>query len=261
MSTRLLPFLDSIEVRFGPKAEIGRYFLMIAEEARQLGVSWHMMGGFERLMDVNRRQVASWDALAPMFDPECSDVNEENTVYIEGQHQGDPVVTLALRRYDWPNSSLKEEWESGRFAYRNPERQRSPSETWTAASVAASRIRGRVAYGGGVWCRRDFRAKRVPVLVMALVRSVPLTLWNPDFTIGVIETGSLSRTLLPLYGNPLSEPGMRVDGGWRNVDCTLTWQTRDEATALILGQVSAAANQPDKGDRGHERVVALRAPR
>ncbi len=261
MSNRLLPFLDTIETRFGPRAEIGRYFLMIAEEARQHGVSWHMMGGFERLMEVNRQHVASWDSLAPMFDPEYSDVTAENTIYVEGQHDGEPVVTLALRRYDWPNSSLKEEWESGRFAYRDPERLRKPGEIWTASSAAAAHIRGRVAYGGGVWCRRDFRAKRLPVLVMALVRSIPLTLWDQDYTIGVIETGGLSRTLLPLYGNPHAEPGMRVDGGWRNVDCTLTWQTRDEATAIIVDHVSRGSDQADHRHGGDEGIVALGSPR
>jgi hypothetical protein len=234
MEAHLTPFLDAIEVKYGPKVEIGRFILETAEKARCLGIRLYMCKGFDRLLKVNQENIDTWDHLAPTYDPRISNITCDNAIYIEGQHNSQPVLTVALRRYDWPETSLATEWESGRFAYRDPDRQMKPGERWVAGAPIAAQIRGRAVFAGGVWCRPDFRGRRVPVLTAALMRSVSLTVWNPDFMFGMFATGPASRAMLWLHGNPPSQPGMLVEGAWRSFDSTVTWETREDLRDRIM---------------------------
>lgn len=261
MGTGLFPFLDAIDVNYGPKIELGRHFLMLAEAGRRLGISWFMGRGFDRLVEVNAAHRDSWAPLAPIYDPQYSDINEDNAIYIEGRHLGQPVVTLALRRFDWPDTSLRDEWESGRFAYKDPAAHMQPGEQWIAAAPIAAEITGRVADSGGVWCRPDFRGRRIPSLIVGLIRSVSVAVWNPDFTIGQIESGALSRTMLALYGYPTTQPGLKIVGSWRSFECVLSYASREELTRWILAQVSAAADKPDQGNGRYKAVAGAGAPR
>ncbi|MFT8778130.1 MAG: hypothetical protein ABF893_15970 [Gluconacetobacter liquefaciens] len=260
MSTVLRPFLDTIEINHGPKIEIGRFFLQLSESARQLGISWHMGRDFDRLVQVNRKNLDTWEPLSPIYDPAISDINPDNVIYVEGQADGEPVVTLILRRYDWPTSTLREEWESGRFAYRNPAVQMSPDEKWTAAAPVAAEIGGRVVFAGGLWCHPSFRRKRLPQLTIAMMRSISLAMWKPDFTIGMVERGALTRVLLPLYGNPVIQPGMQIVSPWRTFNCNLIWETPEDLTSYVRNHLTV----PDEPERGHgtdEGVRRARSPR
>ncbi|ACI52188.1 conserved hypothetical protein [Gluconacetobacter diazotrophicus PA1 5] len=260
MGTQLRPFLDAIEINHGPKMELGRYFLQLSESARRLGISWYMGRDFDRLVEVNRRNQDTWEPLSPIYDPELSDISMNNVIYIEGQADGEAAVTLILRRYDWPTSTLHEEWESGRFAYRDPETQMDPSEKWVADAPMASEIGGRVVFAGGLWCHPNFRRKRLPILTVAMMRSISLAVWNPDFAIGMIEAGPLARTLLPLYGNPPVQPGMKIIGAWRTFECILSWETPDVLTNHVLENL-ATPNQPDQRYRADESIRRAGPPR
>ncbi|OIR09061.1 hypothetical protein GALL_86670 [mine drainage metagenome] len=248
MENQLNLLLDAVDVTYGPRPEIGRYILLIAEQARALGVTFHLGRGFERLLEVNRLHADSWSPLAPTFDPRCSEITADTALYIEGRHDGEPVVTLAIRRYDWPASTLAEEWESGRFAYRDPARQMQAEERWVAGAPAAASIGGRVTFGGGLWFRRDFRGRRIPLLTAGLMRCLSLTTWNPDYAIGMLETGLLSRALLPLYGHPPAQAGMLVEGGWKTLDSTLIWESREDLKARIYAAINKA-EQPEAVER------------
>lgn len=261
MGESLLPFLDAIEANYGPKIELGRYWLWIAESARQVGISWHMGRSFDRLVEVNAQNQDSWAPLAPIYDPAFSDIPEEDCIYLEGQYGGEPVVTMALRRFDWSHTSLRDEWESGRLAYRDPASMMQPGEQWIAAAPMAERITGRVVDSGGLWCHPRFRSRRVPVLTMALMRSVTLAMWNPDFLTGQVETGARARALLTLYGHPMSQPGMRIVGSWRSFDCILIWESRDYITGRVAERGSSTgADQPETGYGRYEYVRAAGAP-
>lgn len=238
MGNNLIPLLDAVEVNYGPRIEVGRNILMIAERALSLGVKWYFGRGFDRLVEVNEMHMDTWSPLAPPFDPRMSEITEDNAIYIEGQHDGKPVVAMALRRYDWPTSSLGEEWEAGRFAYRDPASQMKPDEQWIARAPIASSISGRVSLSGGLWFRPDFRGRKLPVLTADLSRCVSVTEWNPDFVIGMIETGVTSRVLVPLYGNPPAQSGMMVVGGWKTIDSTVIWENREDLVARILKAVN-----------------------
>lgn len=260
MSTILRPLLDAIEIKHGPRLELGRYFLQLAENARQLGISLHMGCGSSRLNEVNKRNHGTWKPLGPVYDPEVSGIDEGNSIYIEGQFEGDPVLTLILRRYDWPQSTLRQEWESGRFAYRDPAIQMGPDERWIAEAPIAGEISGRVVFVGGLWSHPAFRRKRLPVLTIALMRSISLAIWRPDFAIGMIEAGPMTRALLPFYGYPPIQPGMKIVGGWRTFESNLIWETPDMITAHVLNSLTGP-DQPDQRDRRDEGIRRVRTPR
>ena len=257
----LLPFLDVIEASYGPKIEIGRYWLWIAETARQIGISWYVGRKFDRLVEVNAQNQDSWAPLAPIYDPSFSDITEDSAIYIEGRHEKTPVVTLALRKFDWPDTSLRNEWESGRLAYREPAAHMLPGEQWIAGAPMAEKISGCVVDGGGLWCHPQFRSRRIPILTMALMRSVALGVWNPDYLTGQVETGARARALLSLYGHPASQPGMRIIGSWRSFDCILIWETRDYITGRVAEGALASAYQAEHRYGGNEAVRRTSAPR
>ena len=261
MTDQIFPFLDVIEANHGPKIELGRYWLWVAESARQVGITWHMGRSFDRLVEVNAQNQDSWAPLAPIYDPAFSDISEEDCIYLEGQHDGEPVVTMALRRFDWAHTNLRDEWESGRLAYRDPASQMQPGEQWIAAAPMAAKISGRVVDSGGLWCHPDFRSRRIPALTMALMRSVTLAEWNPDYLTGQIETGARARALLSLYGHPAAQPGMRIIGSWRSFDCILVWESRDYITGRVAERGAlAGTDQPDPRYGRDENVRAARAP-
>ncbi|MBB2164310.1 hypothetical protein HLH26_07095 [Gluconacetobacter sp. 1b LMG 1731] len=260
MPTVLRPLLDAIEINHGPRIELGRYFLQLAEEARQIGISLHMGRGSGRLNEVNKRNQDTWKPLGPVYDPSVSSIDEGNSIYIEGQCEGEPVLTLILRRYDWPQSTLREEWESGRFAYRDPDIQMDPGERWIAEAPAAGEISGRVVFVGGLWSHPTFRRKQLPVLSIALMRSISLATWRPDFAIGMIETGPMTRALLPLYGYPPIQPGMMIVGGWRTFESNLIWETPNMLTEHVLNSL-IGPDQPDQRNRRDEGIRRARAPR
>ena len=79
MGKQLLPLLEAVEVNHGPRMEIGRFILSIAKSARRYGITLHMCGGFDRLVEVNRMQGDTWSPLAPTFDPEVSDITQDNS--------------------------------------------------------------------------------------------------------------------------------------------------------------------------------------
>jgi len=249
MTTKLASFLDMVEVNHGPKPELGRYFLETAESFRKLGVTLHMARGFDRLIEVHRQNLSSWHPLVPTLDPSMSDIAEENAIYIEGQVNGEPVATMALRRFDWLDTSLRREWESGRFAYRDPANQMQPQEEWRADAPMAEDITGQAVFCGGIWYRRDYRARGLSPLNIQLAWGLALTTWNADYLFGVMETGALSRALLPGYGYPAVEPGLLVTGGFRTVDVNLVWYPTDDLHARVLNCLSAAPDHARQMDR------------
>ncbi|MBB2170339.1 hypothetical protein HLH36_18660 [Gluconacetobacter aggeris] len=259
MSEALRPFLDAVEINYGPKIEIGRFFLQLSESARRLGISWRLGRDLTRLVEVNRKNLDTWEPLSPIYDPAISDINPGNIIYVEGQADGEPVVTLILRRYDWPTSTLREEWESGRFAYRDPATQMSPNERWTAAAPIAADIAGRVVFAGGLWCHPHYRRKRLPGLTIGMMRSISLATWGPDFTIGMVERGALTRVLLPLYGHPVVQPGMRIVSPWRTFDCNLIWETPEDLARYVRSNLQTP-HEPEQGHGTDERVRHTGSP-
>src|SRR5690606_24645110 len=73
---RRLP--DQITINYGPREQLGRFFLAADKAARDRGVTLSLSTDFDYLRQINAANRRSWDSLAPSFNNEVSDIGEHN---------------------------------------------------------------------------------------------------------------------------------------------------------------------------------------
>lgn len=173
-------FLSDVVIDFGPPQVLGRLFLKADTELRQQGVTVSF-ASFEQLMEVNRQHPESWRPILPLFDPKIGGITPENGFAILGYDtSGAPVYAHACRHYGL-RSTLKDEIESLRILYADPERSRGPGEAITTTAPSAEATRGSAVFIGAVWYRPDYRKKGMMQATAPLVRGLAYTRWQSNF--------------------------------------------------------------------------------
>lgn len=173
-------FLSDVVIDYGPAPVLGRLFLKADTELRRQGVSVSFTT-FDELVAVNRRHADSWKPLLPLFDPAAGGISEGNGFAVIGWNaSGEPVYAHACRHYH-VKTSLKDEIESLRLFYADPEQSRGPGESMDCTAPSAARTRGSVVFIGGVWYRPDYRKRGMMQATAPLVRALSYTRWQPNF--------------------------------------------------------------------------------
>jgi hypothetical protein len=212
---------DQITVEFGPPDILGRAFLNLDRTVRERGIYLSVSHDLEELAEVNARNRKDWYPLPPMFDTTLGGITPENAFWMCGVNdKGEVVLTHSGRLYFWPHTSLTDEFESMRFFYPDPERQKSPGEACIVETEAAREISGRVCYTGALWFRPDYRGLGLASILPRLSRAYALTKWYPDF-------------MLSMAKNALMERGMARTYGWSNVDTGVRWLGSREGGAQL----------------------------
>ena len=123
---------DQLAVNFGPAEAIGRTVLATDFAARKVGIRLSMSSDFEELAHVNRTNSADWYPLMPNFNPRHCGLHADNAFWLKGiDAQGDVVLCHAARLYGLRGRTLKQELETLRFYYDEP-------QTAAAAGMASS---------------------------------------------------------------------------------------------------------------------------
>lgn len=99
-----------MQVRHGPPEVIGRVLLRGHDAALSLGLTLRI-AGFDEPIATNAANRDSWPPLAPMFDPEHSDLTAEASLCLMGVANGQVVATQALRLFEWGETTLHAEAE------------------------------------------------------------------------------------------------------------------------------------------------------
>src|SRR5262245_54369617 len=99
-------FLSRLEVKHGPVALLGRFFLKAAAKASERGISlW--FGTLSELAEVNALNPDSWRPLLPLFDDTFLQAKPDTTFAVLGRDRtGRVVATHAARLYDWNNTTF-----------------------------------------------------------------------------------------------------------------------------------------------------------
>lgn len=195
-SGRLPAYLD---IRYGPRALLGRFFLAADAAARERGVSLHF-ASFDDLLAANADNHSSWRPLTPLFTPRLSGVSEHTGFAILGRNAvGEIVAAQAARVFDWPNTTLRAEAESLRMFYADPEAARTAGNHCEVTAASAQTISGRVVFSGAGWYRPDFRGKGLAGILPRISRLLAFAFWNTEFTTammadGVVAGGFAART-------------------------------------------------------------------
>jgi|GEM_PF-7004361 hypothetical protein len=255
-----VPLLDGVWVEHGPRDVIGRYLLLAAEQARQLGISLHIGRGLHRLAEINRANLDSWAPLMPALRPDRNGATAENVIYLEGRDRaGDVVITEMVRRYQWWGTSFKAEFESRRFLYADPAAEGRAGELCVADAPIASQITGDCQWYGGMWCRPDFRGRGLTALVPRVLRALALTSWDlRSCTFGLVEIAAVAAGMLDnyQYRNHSHQPGAYIRNSYRPaVDWHIVWRSRQEVIEDLVAQTGVETTR-----RTQDRPETHRSP-
>lgn len=178
--------LSGITIDYGPADRLGRLFLKAETAAREAGVRLSF-APLEAMADINRNNRSSWRPLVPLFIPGLGGITPETGFCILGRNrQGEVVATQAARLYTWTDTNFKEEAESLRMFYGDPQRSRQPGEECRVSAPSATSIAGRVVFSGGTWFRPDYRSRGLMHCLPRISKGVAYTRWFSDITLTVM---------------------------------------------------------------------------
>lgn len=238
-----------IDLRHGPRALLGRFFLAADAAARQRGVTLHF-AGLGDLLAANERHRDTWRPIMPLFDPAFSEVDARTAFVLLGYDDaGEVVAAQAARFYDWPDTILQDEASSLRMFYRDPQAALAEGNHCTLATPSAARISGRVVFSGAGWYRPDFRGKGLAGLLPRISRALAHALWDTRHTFSMMADAVISRGFAERTGYTRIEHGV-VDftlapiGAFRGA---FVWMETPELVADLertLATLTAAATEP-----------------
>jgi hypothetical protein len=237
-----------LKIKYGPASLLGRFFLWADTAARDRGVTL-FFATLQDLVQVNKANSASWLPLLPIFDATLGGIRPETGFVIIGRDKaGEVVATQAARLYDWSETTLEDEATCLRMFYADPHAALARGDHCKITTSVAQNIKGRVAYSGAGWYRRDFRGKGLATILPRISRAYAFTCWNTDFTISFI-------------GDAVTAGGMAERAGYTKVEhssiefvappldvrCALVWMRADELLAdltAMMDQVPVPAIAP-----------------
>lgn len=192
------PFLSHASIDYGPAELLGRLFLRWDDDLRKRGISLSFVPA-EVLLHVNRQNSDSWRPLFPVFNAEVSGFNDDNGFCLLGRNEdGQVVAAQAARLYNITSGTFREETESLRLLYSDPERLKQPGETCSVSAKSADRFTGRVVFSGAVWYHPEYRRQGLTSILPRLTKAYALTKWYTDAIVSfmaedVVKGGTAER--------------------------------------------------------------------
>jgi hypothetical protein len=239
--------LSDIRIDYGPSELLGKVFLMTDYALRELGV-FLSFGSFEELAETNRANRESWLPIVPTFDPSnglCD--SDSGYVLIGRNNSGRIVVTQGTIIFDWTNSNFKEEAESMRLFYTDPQKRARQQERCNVSAPSAASLRGRVAHHGAAWWHPSVRGNLIGSLIARISRAYSYTRWRPDLCLAINSNALIDRGFPVRNGYQHIERGVHIrnfelgdyDGG-------VVWITVEELLAelpIFLNHLEARFKQ------------------
>jgi len=247
---------DQLTVNFGPTEAIAESVLRTDFAVRKAGIRLCMSSDFEELEHANRSNRTDWYPLTPNFNSRQCGLHPENAFWLKGvDDSGDVVLTHCVRLYALRNT-LKEEIESLRFYFDDPDAAREAGANTQVTAPMAARMNGRVTYSGALWVRSDFRGAGLARLIPPLSRALALTRWYPQHHMCILTQPTVERGMAPVYGYEDLEYTIwlrNLPGFAPELKCALCWMTNEEATAEVERIASARHREVGIGFIGQGR--------
>jgi hypothetical protein len=239
--------LNQITLVHGPHDLLSRYFVIAEAAARECGVRLRLRSDFDALMELNRENRDSWPPMAPICDPEHSNLRIDSAFWLEGvDERGETVITHAARFFDFTNTNLVEEMRSLRPYYEDPAPHLAAGEYIDVSAAPSARtVVGRTMYGGAVWVRPEWRRHGLTKIVPRISRAYAHTRWHTDFTWGLVELKQHAFGLSRAYGpyNATDRVVQRLAFRASETPATLLWMTTDAMLADVQRIVDQATNE------------------
>ena len=148
----------------------------------------------EEFLAVNQANAESWRPIVSTLDPRFARLGDDNAFFIVGKTaSGEVVACQACRLFDWRSTNFKDECESLRLYYDDPDAHRNPAETSRVTAFAARGTSGLVGYTGAAWYRPDFRGKGLLQCLPRISRAYAVGKWNIDTAITLISESNMAK--------------------------------------------------------------------
>jgi hypothetical protein len=255
---------DQITISHGPAELIARFVLVAWEAARRKGavLRWHT--DMERLRRTNRRHLATWYFLPPMFDPRFNPLDASNAGWIEATGSaGETLGVVGLRRFDVA-TDFASEFNARRIMYRHAERDAPPRELWRVTAPHAAGMSGTLFWPGTLWVRPDRRRSGLAALLCRLSIALGWTLWKPRFAVSMVASEAVRRGVANRYGLRHMEPAVtcRNSPDRPDLDMHLAWLAEGEFRDAVDGfAADYAAELAAATPRTTDTTVATRSLR
>ena len=226
-------FLEDIQIDFGPAAALGRLFLQSDTSARAKGLFLSFVS-FEELLEINTRNLDTWQPLVPIFNPHIGGANANNGLCLIARNaNGEVVGTTSIRLYSWLNTNLKIEAESLRLFYADPDKSKRPNEECIVTAPSAESVTGRVAFGGAVWFRPDYRKMNLHEILGRITKAAAFTRWYTDVSFA-------------LMAEHLVAQGFNQASGYAQLDWAVHLKNSPWGTARVALLTSTASQLLDE---------------
>lgn len=227
-------FLQSFQITHGPVGLLGRFFLNADRDLREAGIELSF-ATFEEVADVQKDSIESWPLMNPMFDPAVAELRAHETFCIVGRKASGQIVATCSGKYlNATTRSFAEIVNAGDFFSVRPERNDNNYQT-RMVSALADKMHGHLGYSGGLWIHPDTRGLRLPATFCRLVTATMLTLWNVDYTLGLLDKKFIGSAYHKRYGYRHEEPTLTFTGNGKTLlEAMLLWMTADETVEDLV---------------------------
>lgn len=191
-------FLADVRIDHGPRQLLSRLFLRGDTLLRERGINLSF-APIEGLLETNRANQDSWRALFPVFNPELGGADASNSFALLGRNaSGKVIAAQGARLYRLGTRTFKQETDSMKLYYPDPDRQKMPGETLTITAPSAEQFTGDVIFSGAVWYHPDYRRQGLTSILPRITKACSLTRWGSDITLSfmvdkVVEGGTAPR--------------------------------------------------------------------
>lgn len=244
-----------------------RYVSLAEQAAREVGVELRVRHDFAALAELQHANRDTWPLVNPTFDPSLSDLDDTCAFWIEGiDARGETVLTNATRFFDWPHTSLAEEFRSLRAFYRDPAPHLAAGHFAKVAGDMAASIRGRTSTSGALWVRPDHRRLGLTRITPRLSRACAYARWDVAYCWGLTAQRLHDLGLTRAYGHSARavQQGTIVETGpLGRFEGVLSCQDRETLLAdieRIVAESMLADADVSHGGRGQHQEVATALP-
>lgn len=216
--------------------QVSRFLRVYDDAAAQKGIKLSIGFDFDEYVSITQ-VLPTKKPTYPNFRPDRSSIKSGQGYWMVGFDMNNQVALVqAARLYDLSHSNFAEHLESLKAFYSDPTVHAHPQDRCTCIAPTAREIKGKVAYHGDFWLRRDFRGQGMPTIMAAILRGASFAMWAPDFVCGLAGRWILDKGVLAQYGHAHYEHGGSilhlVEENILDHDL-LVWLTGEELRSLV----------------------------
>jgi hypothetical protein len=223
--------LDQIELKHGPIALLGRFFLLAEQAARDRGIHLRLHTDMASLVEAYPNVLPGRTLpVLSTFDPAHSDISPKNAFWISGHDDsGTVVATQAARLFDMTGSTAARELVSMRLFFAAPEKHLAAGARCLVDCPPATEITGRVVYSGGAIYHPKVRGCGLSRILPRISRALAYSIWNSEYTISTVETALIAKNVHRSYGYTRHSELVSIRGTTRGaMDFDFLWMPTQE---------------------------------